>query len=542
MNTTADATANADATAATRPLAFSYRRVSSEKQLDGGGIDRQIAAAKEWCDLNAHTLSTATFEDLGVSAFSGKNAEVGALKAFLEAVESGAVPQGSTLLVESLDRLSRQHWQRGLAILTEIVESGVNLVTLFDGKMYRAGEPIDFADGIMILVGFQRAHEESATKSKRLKSAWKQNTEATLAGERIRTSQCPSWLTVKGDLKTGTYKVVKARAEVVREVFARFAEGEGPGAIARDLEARGVPTFRRGHWRGPTISALLRSEAPYGHLELGRQITPTEKDGTDPLPKGMYRKGDRVIIEVAKGILPRVVDEEIERRVRFRLGNREAEVKTTAPVQNTTRKTKAMLTGVLKGDQGENLKRKQYMRTAAYVSPITNKYAGAVSHIDGVLVDYWPEVRKAHLIDTDRETEGLEVRLVEAQETLEFLRSKPNTAPRLLLAAEAEVEEIKTEIADREKAALGMGIELPRDISKMEPHEVNALVRKVIAEVRAIKTERITYEVREIERKNGTVYERRVPVPTYDLAVTMRNGIKLNLGQGAGGLQVQAGV
>jgi hypothetical protein len=47
------------------------------------------------------------FEDLGVSAFRGANAEAGRLADVLEAVRVGQVPRGSLLLVEALDRISR---------------------------------------------------------------------------------------------------------------------------------------------------------------------------------------------------------------------------------------------------------------------------------------------------------------------------------------------------------------------------------------------------------------------------------------------------
>jgi hypothetical protein len=48
-----------------------------------------------------------SFRDLGVRAFRGKTAKEGALHAFLEAIEHNPVPWGSCLLIESLDRLSR---------------------------------------------------------------------------------------------------------------------------------------------------------------------------------------------------------------------------------------------------------------------------------------------------------------------------------------------------------------------------------------------------------------------------------------------------
>ena len=41
-----------------------------------------------------------SFRDLGVSAFRGRNAKEGALRAFLEAIEHNLVPDGSILLIE----------------------------------------------------------------------------------------------------------------------------------------------------------------------------------------------------------------------------------------------------------------------------------------------------------------------------------------------------------------------------------------------------------------------------------------------------------
>lgn len=522
-----------------KPLAFSYRRFSSAQQKDGNSIKRQNDAAQAWCDANGYELSSSNFEDLGVSAFKGANAEVGALRGFLEAVEEGSVPHGSTLLVESLDRLSRQHWQRGLALLQDIVEGGVNLVTLFDGKMFKANEPIDFADGIMLLVGFQRANEESEVKSKRLTAAWGANTHETLAGNRVRSSQTPAWIKVVGDPKTSReFEVIKDKACLVRDVFERFANGERPVGIARDLAGQGVPALVRGQWRGQTVSQLVRSEAAYGTLEIGRKIKPEEKDGSLPIAKGFYRKGDRVIVDKVRDYFPRIVDEDTERRVRFRLEQREAaggaEVKTTSPVEPMRRQTKAALTGVLKvPGTDRNAKRKAYARTAAYIDPVLNTYIGAVSHIDEVLIDYWPEIRKANAVETTPETEGLEAALLDAQGTLEYLQSKPAVTPRLLMAAQAEVEELEAELKRiTESAGLGV-IDLPRDVSELEPHELNALVRRVVARVDVHKGEEMRLSKTPRKRAKGI----RVPHPVYDLSVTMRNGIKLTIGKGLSGLK-----
>jgi DNA invertase Pin-like site-specific DNA recombinase len=47
-------------------------------------------------------------KDAGLSAFDGSNITRGKLGRFLDDVQAGRIPRGSSLIVESLDRLSRQ--------------------------------------------------------------------------------------------------------------------------------------------------------------------------------------------------------------------------------------------------------------------------------------------------------------------------------------------------------------------------------------------------------------------------------------------------
>src|SRR5438128_1281383 len=90
------------------PAVYSYTRFSTGEQRKGTGQQRQDKLAAEWCIARGFALAT-NYSDLGVSAFKGKNATHGALARFLACVESGVVTRGSVLIVESLDRLSRQN-------------------------------------------------------------------------------------------------------------------------------------------------------------------------------------------------------------------------------------------------------------------------------------------------------------------------------------------------------------------------------------------------------------------------------------------------
>jgi hypothetical protein len=67
----------------------------------------QTELARAWC-LKTGSPLVDNYRDLGVLAFRGKNADKGALKAFLDRAETGVIEPGSFLIVESLDRF-RKH-------------------------------------------------------------------------------------------------------------------------------------------------------------------------------------------------------------------------------------------------------------------------------------------------------------------------------------------------------------------------------------------------------------------------------------------------
>src|ERR1700747_3247772 len=96
-------------TSKSQPRCYSYLRFSTPEQRKGDSLRRQTVAAEEYAKRHGLALDTElNLRDLGISAFRGNNVAVGALGAFLKAIRDGLVPKGSLLLVESLDRVSRQ--------------------------------------------------------------------------------------------------------------------------------------------------------------------------------------------------------------------------------------------------------------------------------------------------------------------------------------------------------------------------------------------------------------------------------------------------
>jgi len=146
-----------------KPKAYSYLRFSTPEQQKGDSFRRQSQMAIDYAARKGLELDdTLTFHDLGVSSFRGQNVATGKLGYFLEAVESGEVPQGSYLLVESLDRISRQTTRRAQRVLEDIADKGITVVTLNDEREY-SSESLDRdpTDLLLSILQFMRANEES---------------------------------------------------------------------------------------------------------------------------------------------------------------------------------------------------------------------------------------------------------------------------------------------------------------------------------------------------------------------------------------------
>ena len=308
-----------------RSRAYSYIRFSLARQQEGDSLRRQTALAEKWCRENSATL-VENYEDLGVSAFRGKNSDEGALKKFLHAVEDGTVRKGDYLLVESLDRVGRQQVNRAMALLLQIINAGIIVVTLgSDQREYREDSPDLMSDLIMSLVFMSRAHEESETKSRRNRAAWDEKRRRGVEERKPITGRCPSWLKLEGD----RFEVVEEKASLVREIFEMSASGMTVGGIARDLNSRGISPLRHARaWHPSTVSWILDARAVLGEFR----------------PKS----GNRELAVIAD-YFPQIVSEKL-----FAAGQRNR----GRAIHNRGRRSPNVFRGVLFNPQGEPLQYK----------------------------------------------------------------------------------------------------------------------------------------------------------------------------------------
>jgi DNA invertase Pin-like site-specific DNA recombinase len=283
-------------------VAYSYVRFSHPSQAEGDSLRRQTEAAQDWCRRNGvHFDPNLTLHDLGKSAFTGShrsNPDRHALAAFLKLVEGGKVPRGSCLVVEALDRLTREDIQPALLLVLNLLQAGVRIVQLKPVEMV-FDDRSDTLPVMMMLVELSRGHSESAVKSERVGGAWAEKRRRRRAGQaqtatkrmgegcQVLTKRLPAWV----ELRDGRPALIPERAAVVKRIFRMARDGYGAPTIVKRLEADRVPGFGwLGRWSRTYVTRILTDRRALG------EFLPRRRDGT--------ADGEPIV-----GYFPRVVDE-----------------------------------------------------------------------------------------------------------------------------------------------------------------------------------------------------------------------------------------
>ncbi|EOX4848386.1 recombinase family protein [Vibrio alginolyticus] len=243
--------------------AYSYIRFSSKAQQDGDSLRRQTEATREYCAQNNLELDN-SFKDLGVSGYYKKkegNTDQQALQSFINLCEQGKIEEDAILIVENLDRLSRDNVKSALQQFLKILDF-VDVYTIQDRKLYKKNSSsIDFDLMISITI-MSRAHEESSTKSDRLSQAWankRKNLNDTKA-----TSNGPHWLKLSKDKASWT--LLPKRVEIIELIF-EMALDTSTQKIVKHLNDNGYTSPRGKLWAKTSISRILTDKCVLGEYQ-----------------------------------------------------------------------------------------------------------------------------------------------------------------------------------------------------------------------------------------------------------------------------------
>ncbi|WP_444668456.1 recombinase family protein [Cereibacter changlensis] len=273
-----------------KPKAYSYVRYSTALQAKGESYRRQTEASAKYAAEHGLELVEDLRLDLGVSAFKGANLHTGALGQFVKECEAGVIPKGSFLIIESLDRMSREDAFDALDPFLRITKAGVTIVTLIDGAIYDRSEPYKLFVAISVMI---RANDESRSKSERGLDNWKKKRERAQTSGLKLSAQCPAWLKISEDRKT--FIEIPERVAIVRRAFEVYNSGKGANLICKEFSSSGVATFGRGEqWSEQYIDKILKNRNVLGEFQPHKYV-----DGKR-VPDG----------DVISDYFPAIIDEE----------------------------------------------------------------------------------------------------------------------------------------------------------------------------------------------------------------------------------------
>lgn len=282
---------------------YSYIRFSSKKQEMGDSIRRQREAGKQWVDRHGDEGyfldETLNLTDKGSSAYRGKNLrDTNPLGKFIAMVKSGKIKKGSVLMLENLDRFSRQPVRKVYHVFCDIVEAGVNILTLKPEQMITMSN-IDKMEVVFpVIISMQLGFEESEKKGQRLSAAWEKRREEITNGTKPKPGRCPGWLRWS---KTEKRFVEKPGAkELIQAVFEKIAQGIGRPSIIRQLNASGKGFGHSAAWNDRYIRDMLKDRRVLGELKLHKFVV-DEKTGARV----------RVAVGVKPGFYPAMIDEKL---------------------------------------------------------------------------------------------------------------------------------------------------------------------------------------------------------------------------------------
>ncbi|GAB6066057.1 recombinase family protein [Aquifex pyrophilus] len=225
-----------------------YARYSTEKQ-NAKSIEDQIRICRDYADRNGITI-VAHYTDRERSGYTLKR------EGLLKLLGDAKKKLFDTLLVEHTSRLSRD----GLELRRLIKEfQKLGITVIFVSQNLRTDRQEDIA-----LIKLLNVVDEQYIEGIRI--ATRRGLEGALLRGKWVSSAPYGYKMVNS-----TLQINEEEAKVVREVFERYANGEGLRLICYSLNERGIKPRRARTWSTSTLSGILRNPIYKGQIVWGRR-------------------------------------------------------------------------------------------------------------------------------------------------------------------------------------------------------------------------------------------------------------------------------
>ena len=237
------------------------------EQAKGFSLERQLSDGRQYIEGKGWRLEK-EIVDKGRSAFSGDNRAEGSELHQFEIEARDKLHTGKILVVENIDRLSRQGAKAAAQLIWALNEAGVSVATTHDNYLYQADDKnTDMMELFSIIIKAQLSYEESFKKSERTKATWSNRHERIRDGSKSTTAiKAPAWIDPQG----GIYVLNEYRTKVLNEIYDLYLAGIGIYKITQLLNERREPVWAvrkrdgKGGWHIPYVHRLLTKRAVLG--------------------------------------------------------------------------------------------------------------------------------------------------------------------------------------------------------------------------------------------------------------------------------------
>ena len=236
-----------------------YARFSSDRQ-SFASLDDQIRLCRALADRHGWQV-VRVYQDAAISGTLRDR------KGYLELVSDALAGKFEVVVAESLDRLNRD-LEETARLFKRLKFQNVSIETVSEGPISEVHVSISGLMGEMYL--------------KSLREKTRRGIEGRVLAGKSGGGRSFGY---GGGLSEGVGEryIIEAEAEVIRDVFRRFASGQGARAIARDLNKLGVPGPHGRKWGDTTIrghakkgTGILNNELYRGRLVWGRLQYPKD--------------------------------------------------------------------------------------------------------------------------------------------------------------------------------------------------------------------------------------------------------------------------
>jgi len=211
---------------------------------------------------------------------------MGALGKFLAMVKGGTVKPGSVLIVESLDRLSRDEVLKAFRVFSDMLEADITVHTSADSKTYTEksvnDNPTDLMWSISIMA---RAHEESKIKSIRSTANWERKRELAVKNGNPMCGRYPAWIRIED----GKFMLIPERTRLIKRMVKWAIEGIGFRMMCFKMNDEKIPTWgnaKKG-WGITMVQSILHSRKLIGECQPMTEINGKTVKKGEPI-KGYF--------------------------------------------------------------------------------------------------------------------------------------------------------------------------------------------------------------------------------------------------------------